>query len=436
MNDGRIEDSNRELTVRKIIGYFIISFIILLGVKNSLFTILAFAALALFFFAANLQDVIESLFFFIVFSYIFKLTPDSTSIFTYLQIIPIVRVLFAERRCISKRAFILSITIIMYALFLSVSCSTPISAFVRFLLEVLLLLACFGTEQYRYLSARNIVLMFSYGVIVSSLFGTMKSLFPEINSYISLLYVRIDDNTIAYRFSGLIANSNYYSIDVTIALAGLFILYRRKYIKRLFYLLSIPMIVFGIMSQSKSFIISLFIIILFYLYYTLSHKQFRYVMLGLFIVTIVGVAFIDKFLQFSNLYLSRIYGLLGENYDINQFTTGRWDIWMSYLRDINENVIKALFGHGLDVINASGVPAHNTIIQSIYCIGWLGTTLFVFLLNNYKKGSIIKSGCFLLFALMIIRFMAANLLFYMNTYYYLMILFACIHTYYLEEKEN
>ncbi len=415
-----------QIEIKQIIIYIFVAILILIGLKSSIFTILAFLFLVFYLFMASEEKMVEALVFFLAFMNVFKLNPSSTSLFTYLQLIPITKIFF-KKYVFQKKPFAMSFFLILYAVILTVLNGTSSTVLIRFVVEITLLLVFFGTNFYLSIVPRNLVVFYSLGVLVSSAFGKLNTLVPEIDSYKTVLYVRIDSNTIAYRFSGLIANSNYYSVEVSVVLACLLILFIRNNIDKEFYMLSIPLIIFGIMSQSKTFVISLVILVLVYLFYVSTHKDIRRILFGIIVGVLILIVFSSVIGSFIDLYFSRILDIFSEDATMSSATTGRWDIWSAYIVELSTSMRNTFWGNGLET-NAQIGPSHNIFIQCVYCLGIIGTFLFVAWMVSFRKIEKNKKGIIVLIVLMILRLFAANLLFYPNFYYYLILLFALLYS--------
>lgn len=418
-------NANDQIETKQIIGYIFVAVLIVLGVKSNIFTIMAFVILFLYFIFASDCKTVEALVFFLAFMNIFKLNPSSTSLFTYLQLIPITKILIKQHQ-LQKNTFIMSSILALYAVMITIINGSSTSVLIRFVVEVALLLALFGTDVYLSFSQRNLVIFYSLGVLVSSIFGKMNSILPEINSYLTVLYVRIDSSTIAYRFSGLIANSNYYSIEVSVALACLLILYIKNLIGKSFYAISVPLIIFGLMSQSKTFVISLILLALVYISYFSTHKNISRIFSGIIFALLALIAFSSVIGSFVDLYFARFLDIFSEETTMSSFTTGRWDIWSYYIDEFSSSWSKTLLGYGLEA-NAQIGPAHNIFIQSIYCIGLIGSFIFVGWIISFRKCNRDKRYIIVLIVLLGMRLFAANLLFYPNLYYYLLLLFVLLY---------
>ena len=414
------------IKIKKVIGFVCIAFLIVLGLKSSVITLAAFGILAVYLCAADESESAEALLFFLSFMNIFKTNKESTSLFTYLQLVPIAKILMKRFKELNVLPFVSSIIMLFYSIFMTVFISFQMSALVRFTIEICLLLVYFGTDAYKKLSSRNMTVFYALGVLVSSVFGKMNNIFPEIDSYLSLFYVRLDADTVAYRFSGLISNANYYSIEVTVSLASLLILFRRNVIDKLFYVLSIPLIIFGIMSQSKTFIISLVLIFMFFVSYVYTHKNVQNLIMGMVIVVFLLTALSGVIASFAGTYMTRLLDFAAEDATVSSMTTGRWDIWLYYYEEMMADKFKLFTGHGLEV-NAVRIAPHNMFIQSFYSMGIIGTVLIAALLTTYFIHDGNKKDVWFFVGLLIIRLLAANLLFYPNTYYYLMLLFSFIY---------
>lgn len=420
------QNDREEISLRQILEYFSIAILIFVGVKSNLFTILAFLILCFYFFVASDEKKLEALVFFLAFMNIFKLDPSSTSLFTYLQLIPITKIMF-KKHSLQKQPFLISVLLVLYALILTRLNSTSTTSLIRFIVEIVLILAFFGTDIYLSLVPRNLVYFYSLGVLVSSVFGTIKTLMPEMNSYLNTLYVRIDSATIVYRFSGLMENSNYYSIEVSVALSCLLILFIRNKIGVGFYILSIPLIIFGIMSQSKTFIFSLALWALAYFFYVSTHKNIKMILFGVIVGVMALIVFSSVLESFVSLYFTRIFDIFSEKTTVESLTTGRSEIWSFYINELAEDFNKTLYGNGIEA-NAQIGPAHNIFIQSVYCLGIIGTVLFVSWVFSFRKNDKERKGIIVLVVMLMLRLFAANLLFYQNFYYYLALLFVLLYS--------
>ena len=85
------------------------------------------------------------------------------------------------------------------------------------------------------------------------------------------------------------------------------------------------------------------------------------------IVVVLVILLSGQITQFITNMVSRFTGLT----NLNQITTGRYDLWGIYLKNICDETYGFLFGHGLNHIE--GIKAaHNTYLEIMYKFGVIG----------------------------------------------------------------
>ncbi len=172
-----------------------------------------------------------------------------------------------------------------------------------------------------------------------------------------------------------------------------FLLYNYKVIKLShFLILSIPLFYFGILTQSRSFLLAVFLLTVYMLVKNIGVKG----LLSIPIVTIV-VILISNMFQFTYLKIAwaAAFGrvLDPKNDDLSG---GRIELWSDYLNSIFADNTVFLFGRGLELTHEKfGLPqvAHNFIIETIAGIGFLDSLIFLsfFVMLYFKFKNIIPN---------------------------------------------
>lgn len=188
-----------------------------------------------------------------------------------------------------------------------------------------------------------------------------------------------------YRFTGLLRDPNYYSID------ALFLIFSAstyaKICKKNKFIYIIPLIFMGFCSISKTFIILLFIGIFISVILNIKKIKFKNFILG-FIIIMIAILFaynyglIDLIMD-KYLYRSETTSLL----------TGRDKLWEFYILSLFSNPFTLLFGNSLTyysrILNPGIIDsfftnfvAHNTYLDAILGWGILGILIYMYMIIN------------------------------------------------------
>lgn len=202
-----------------------------------------------------------------------------------------------------------------------------------------------------------------------------------------------------YRFTGLLRDPNYYSIDV------LFLIFSSsvyaKICKKNKFIYIIPLTFMGFCSVSKTFVILLFIGIFISIILNIKKIKFKNFILGFIIITIAilfayNYGLIDLIMD-KYLYRSETTDLL----------TGRDKLWKFYISSLFKNPFTLLFGNSLTyyskILNPGIIDsfftnfvAHNTYLDIVLGWGILGILIYMYMLSNIFNGFKIYYNKFLI----------------------------------------
>jgi len=220
-----------------------------------------------------------------------------------------------------------------------------------------------------------LTVFFSYGVVSASLLARSLVGFSNITRY----YINIHELWGVVRYSGFYGDPNFYSAHIATAIGGVLVLLLNKTTKIRFVNLAITvaaLIFCGFMSVSKSFLL-IFIaeIILWIIAYMFLRGKITAKITMLFTVVIL-VAFLlisTAFTEMIDMMIMR----LSLDKTLSDFTTGRLELWISYLFAFIQEPRLLIFGNGLTKTLIGGRASHNTIIQCVYHFGLVGTVVFI-----------------------------------------------------------
>ncbi len=284
-----------------------------------------------------------------------------------------------------------------------------------------------------------LTVFFALGIIIAAITAKHLVVFPSITRYIG---TNIGLGII--RRSGYYGDPNFYSAHITAALSGLLILFlnnnkSRRIIATI--LLLMFLVYCGFLSVSKSFMlvaVSLFIIWLVEFMFIKGRVSSK---LMIILTFLIAAAFTLSSTVFTDLIGDMISRFNTSN-NLSDFTTGRTEIWMSYLNELAENPLLLLFGKGFTSVLVNDRASHNTLIQAVYQFGLFGC-VFLFgwivccirtLLSNTKILWLDLAQIFLLLLGIFGPWMALDLLFFDE--FFLMIVYMCAGIRFIADKNK
>lgn len=367
-------------------------FIALKMILNKNLFLIAFIALIIYGITIDKpENKIEYLLYFISWVYVIKFDFNQFSLFLVMSVIYcIVSVIYIIKKRYNKilLTYILGILLILiYTTFsLLMSGTYSIISTYGFLLNYLVIaIACiFVKEQYKFI---QYTYMYTIGLLVGCLVRLLGTIFPTIEIYIqnmTRINTVLTNGNLYVRFAGLDLDPNYFSIQILIAISCLSVLImydKRESIKSS--ILIVVLSIFGLLSLSKMFLITflLYLILIFIiLLKTNIKKSIKYLISLLCIASIVGYYFYDYF------YEAFLFRFIGKGNHISDITTGRSDIWISYIEEIFKNIKNIFIGKGIASEFLDGHISHNMYLIAIYKLGIIGIIIFlVFILILFRN---------------------------------------------------
>lgn len=326
-------------------------------------------------------------------AYVFKVDNFPTSLFVILCMLT--SIVFIVRMKKINEALILLLLVFSLLVFSHFKISSIAQSFtlIKIITSVVLLYClCYF---YNPMSFSTLAILFIISVILSSL----VAYFLKDNS---VLNTRINSNNFLVdfqfsRFKGLQNDPNYYNSSLIISLLICFFMFIKKMLRVSFFIYSTFLIYFGLITLSKSFFLLLILWFFSIFIYSIIEKK-RFITSSIFLMSL----FSGSYLFFGNSALiSTIIDRFSEGG--TDITTGRLSIFVSYLEYFKQKPVVFFFGNGLETLNLYNHAAHNTLIESIYYFGILGTFILVycvvvaFKLNRSSKSNDIYAlliGCF------------------------------------------
>lgn len=343
----------------------------------------------------KIKSAFYQLFFCLPFTMIYKLSPESTSLFVYTMLAAGVILTIKTYRFEKMPLFFIAV----FGIYICFGMGSNIATVIKMIMGLMLFFIFVKKTDSE--DFKNHIMSFSLGLLGSSCIGLLKGSWPRLDMYFSDMNIIYVGKEQLLRFSGLYLDPNYYSISVIVALTLCLMLFcYKKGNRALLGTMIIALSIFGFISYSKMFLLSYSIMVLFFVLWAL--KSPRKIIITSIAVLFGGIA-VYIWMQSSG-YLSVMLDRLTGG----DVSTGRFDIWTSYMGYIEYSPLTFFFGDGLGAPYYKGSGPHNTYIESIFFIGIIGSIIFLITLisifrakKNIFKRRIINYALMLIFLVMI-----------------------------------
>lgn len=356
--------------------------LVVMGTAISAFSLLAFAIAAAQIVFGDEDFSWQMIFFLAPFAMIFKLSPGSMSLMTFVLLLFVI-ILFHKYRSFPS----LWIFFAIYMWIGPVCTMRPSAINVLTWIKVLsgLLMVFYFFDEHASHDEGNVFLAFIVGQIAASFACYLDSGFFRISRYID------DVNTVGdagvefrevVRFAGLNNDPNYYSVNLILSICLLIILlYQKRISIKLFPILFVTLLYLNMSTYSKSAMLMLALPVLVFVYTVQKSKRGS---LRILLIVMIVAAIVFLTLSGGGMLSVTLKRFASESGDVsvNKLTTGRFDLWMDYIEFFKENPGWFLFGRGLNEKPYRNTDVHNAYIETLYRVGLIGTCLFLGVLKQ------------------------------------------------------
>lgn len=266
---------------------------------------------------------------------------------------------------------------------------------------------CIINDDWSKKDFREMSLSLSFGVVISALIFIICN--PDT---INLIF------SSRYRLSAYGNDANYLSFYILIGISGLLIYSYGSKLNLIESIVIVLNIVIGLLTSSKMCILGMLIIFCFYLINVLFKGNLKK-MCGIFAKIMPIIAIVLLFLKEQLKYLvEKFFERFKESYNstsLDNFTSGRSELFSEYITLINNDVISLLFGRGINYFSyyqqyGMMLIAHNTYLDFILSWGVLGVLVFIILfIYNIRNKVIFKNNFINYLPLMIFMIMLMSL---------------------------
>lgn len=379
---------------------------------------------------SNIGHCISFLFFLLPFFTILKKTPEGMSFFTILFFLLILKMVVLHKKIDVRLLIALAVFFAFGVLFSGLENLTTIITMVA---GILMLYYMRNSDVDIDISA--MVGLYSIGICLAAIFALCKGYLPIIDSFITDITLRLPAEERIVRFAGLQGNPNYYTLDITIALSAIIALghYNRK-TPKLHMILMIALSILGIMSISKSFLLSWILLMLCWAFLVARKSIKDFIKLVVFAVIAMLLIYILAY-DYINAYLFRFVS--DSSGTLDKITTGRSTIFLEYFQTLVNDLKIFFLGNGLgSIIESLGYGTHNTYLECLFNLGIIGTMIFMMAIVISMGRVKFKGVAFLPLFMLLFRMLAIGLLTYDYLWFYLAICLGIAYDYQNKRKER
>lgn len=317
---------------------------------------------------------IPVLLFFLPWSPLMKLAPGRISFYTIGLLICCALALAQDGMRLTVRQVVLAASLMALTLTAKILQTGSITNDYLMFVSMLLLFPCVARSCPRATSFRCATMFFAGGIFSAAILARLVAHYPNISRYII-----VESYLTVTRLSGFYGDPNFYSAHVTACLAGVLVLLSRETEKRCQILLaavSVALLYCGLLSASKTFVLTVACLFLFWLPILLERGNYGSARTRLLFGVLCAVAFVlvsPAFRQVIRIISARFT----EGEGLAGLTTNRTTLWLQYLTAFVHDIPLTLFGAGYTSVNLFRKASHNTLIQAVYQFGILGIPLLL-----------------------------------------------------------
>ncbi len=314
--------------------------------------------------------------FFLPFAKLLKLRPGTISFFTIALLLAYGICTIIGSRQVKVLHLIPALLLVVMTLIVKAAYGyVPTNSYILFAVTLLLVPYLShemdGTYDFYWLTV-----CFSLGICLAAITAQFMTVFPTISRYIT---IDVSTTLSLARRSGYMGDPNFYATHITTALSGiLLILLNNPKRSRLFVLIPLAFLLLycGLLSISKSFMLICVCLLLLWVMMLLLQRGKVSIKAAIIVTLIIAFAFLLSTTVFTDM-LDKLFFRFSQDTNLSDFTTGRTEVWDSYIQAIFSDVKLLLFGQGCTNMLLGDKATHNTLLQCFYQLGLIGCAILI-----------------------------------------------------------
>lgn len=296
-------------------------------------------------------------------------------------IIPIIEVIIIFKYYVKNQKISKSFFMYYYLLFLI----SIINSLFRYE-TIIPTLAFFTNILFSYIviaSNDNFKKVFNKSSIILALSSCLSCIGSIIFPRASLVLQQSDSGSL-YRFYGLLGDSTQFAQILVVSISFLLVMYVTLSKNKIIYLLIASILsYFLILSGTRSTIISIIFLTLYFCIYFITNKKKLHKIIAIVIVPLILIIAVNSIKQILNIRINA------------SLDNGRFEIWLNYLEIFLNDIRIFLFGIGGGAISSFAksnnmLTVHNGFIEKIIEFGVIGFPMFVVLIKQITHNNILN----------------------------------------------
>lgn len=365
-------EERNTITVRWSI-MFTLAALVTLGTFHSIFALGAFCVLCGVLVLSDSGQGLLILTFLVPFAGIFKLSPNSTSLYTYAVLLYCCLLIF-ENGYFQPAAILLTLYIFAMPLITAKWHEFHYLRAIKLCCYLVILYYAFSSP-YLKMDPKELFSVFIAAIILSSFVRLLDSNFLRILDYIANKRVGLGYDKA--RFAGLFDDPNFYTVNVVIAACLAVIMYHKKWIGILPFAVSFAVLsYFLVITYSKSAFLMAFFPVIGITWSEVKRKNGIVLLLVIYsVLAIFSYLWFGGKIKFLQIVLERFSG--HSRFIIDNLTTGRFTIWKNYIDQMLHEPLRLIFGFGVKIEKymVNHTAAHSTYLEALYSFGIAGCSL-------------------------------------------------------------
>lgn len=351
------------------IGWVAMILLILVGVATSRLLILsAFLLFGLLCVFGDVKHSFALLFGLLPFAHVFKLAPNTTSLFTICEIMVVLLAVIKANK-ISKK---MGLCLLIFTLFMILADIKDVDALsvVKTIVGIYFIYLCVINLKSR--DVVGIAYLLSGSTIATLLLSMVPTYYEYVIPYLSDLdYFQGEFGNVVMRMGGFLGDPNYCSALIIIIVNLLGVLYYHKMIKNEFWVFISCLIPLGFFTYSKSYFLCIVAFAVLNILFVLLPKHTGWAIIALVVVGVLVMLTLEGRFEVINVIFGR--------FSSSDITTGRSNLNEFYLKYIWENPSVLFFGEGInaDRIYSAGNNVHNIYIEGLFKLGVVGFAIYL-----------------------------------------------------------
>lgn len=323
------------------------------------------------------------LLYFMPWSAIMRLSPESYSFYTFGLVLSYGISMFRGHLQLKQYALISGIVILFMTLLSKLLDGSRLEfSYIAFLMMLVVLPAVKQESGMGTYDFYQLTVFYSLGVIIAALCALQFAGYSNIARYI-----RVDQYNVVLRRCGFYGDPNFYTAQITAALGGCMLLMLRetRRSRTLFLMiLAFCLVYCGALSGSKSFALITVLIVLIWLYSLLRLRN-RPWLKAVLILALAGAVVVVATSELFRDLIDVIVVRFSRTTDLDSFTTNRIALWKIYFNELFTDTKVFFLGRGFTNVKINNSASHNTIIQMFHQFGILGAPFLIYWISCFLR---------------------------------------------------